>query len=555
MSVQLNPQINELDSQSICYRIYKHLYTNFFNAQLKKDERNPYGVEEGDDISIQLHNTAYGFAEAISMGVSVGEPGKGSGILLEYLKKTGGDMTGHLTANYGFEAGKDNNRIFCIVSDDEKGTYGVRISGNLDIGASCLVIGGGQFIRYDNTTEKATVSSRYIDFETSTILSNGEIIIGSKDSGIYLSDISLTFKGNQVYHGGNANCVSVDWMMKDGYVKGNLSVLGNTELSGNLKALSGLQLGANNKPVMSIVDNRATFTGFISFAPNSGIQIDDIPVLMRKNTTDILIGAVGGNLLLGSANTDKIKLQSHIATDDGQYTLVSKHGSGYFPESLTVRHNFGDLLLSSYRTEAIDEGIIIHKRLYFGTALDSYIYGRDKGLDFTSYVKYIDTETSKRIIITYNTLTKYVPSTSIYRPLAKNTASLLSSTNADFFVFNKPLEAKGHIGIDNSYTRLTDGSLFFTNESYLCNSANGIKHYGNAFFQSNISSEYFSSGFAGSGWSIMKNKLTDNIVATFDELTVRKKIHIYELEIQKINATNGSLWISDNCQGDTVQKL
>lgn len=40
----------------------------------------------------------------------------------------------------------------------------------------------------------------------------------------------------------------------------------------------------------------------------------------------------------------------------------------------------------------------------------------------------------------------------------------------------------------------------------------------------------------------------------FDELTIRKKMRIYELEIQKAYATNGSLWISDSCSGDRVEK-
>ena len=72
---------------------------------------------------------------------------------------------------------------------------------------------------------------------------------------------------------------------------------------------------------------------------------------------------------------------------------------------------------------------------------------------------------------------------------------------------------------------------------------------------SGISSERFASGFAGYGWAILPNLTTGNIAATFDELTVRKKMRIYELEVQKITATNGSLWVSDNCSGDTVIKL
>lgn len=88
-----------------------------------------------------------------------------------------------------------------------------------------------------------------------------------------------------------------------------------------------------------------------------------------------------------------------------------------------------------------------------------------------------------------------------------------------------------------------------------CNGEGGIKHYGNSTFLGSLSSEYFASGFAGAGWAIIRNLTTGNVAATFDELTVRKKMRIYELEVQKISATNGSLWVSDNCSGDLVEKI
>ena len=70
-----------------------------------------------------------------------------------------------------------------------------------------------------------------------------------------------------------------------------------------------------------------------------------------------------------------------------------------------------------------------------------------------------------------------------------------------------------------------------------------------------LSSERFSSGFAGEGRAITKNTRTGNVTITVDEAVVRKKARIYELEIQKITATNGSLWVSDACSGDTVMEV
>ena len=105
MSVQLHPDIETLDKESLCYSIYAQLYHNFFNAQQKKDDEHPYGIEEGDETSLRLNEDteAYGFASAIA-GAVAGEGGSGSGgLLLDYLKKSGGDMTGRLSANYGLK--------------------------------------------------------------------------------------------------------------------------------------------------------------------------------------------------------------------------------------------------------------------------------------------------------------------------------------------------------------------------------------------------------------------------------------------------------------------
>ena len=150
MSVQLHPDIETLDKESLCYSIYAQLYHNFFNAQQKKDDEHPYGIEEGDETSLRLKNTAYGFASAIA-GAVTGEGGSGSGgLLLDYLKKSGGDMTGKLSANYGFEAGIGNTRILETYSQDitdPEGVvtaieYGIRITGNLKVGGDSLHIGG-----------------------------------------------------------------------------------------------------------------------------------------------------------------------------------------------------------------------------------------------------------------------------------------------------------------------------------------------------------------------------------------------------------------------------
>jgi hypothetical protein len=72
---------------------------------------------------------------------------------------------------------------------------------------------------------------------------------------------------------------------------------------------------------------------------------------------------------------------------------------------------------------------------------------------------------------------------------------------------------------------------------------------GSTFIGSHIGSNTFTSGFAGSGW---KMDTTSDVSLTIDNLYVRKSMYVYELVINKIRCTNGSLWVSDACKIDHV---
>lgn len=537
----LLPDIGNLDKDSLCYSIYSQLYHNFFYAQ------DTGTITEGDQTSIRLHNTAYNFASAIASGLSGEGGGESGGILLDYLKKTGGDMRGMLRANYGFEAGTDN-RMQLRVSES-----GVDISGDLRLGGSNLYLGGKQVLQYESAQDRIKFNSRHIDIGTSFLHSTGELIIGAdKVTGIYITPALLRIGGKDVYHTGNANQPDVSWKMLDALVSGKLEVSGTVDLKGTLNALQGVSLGANGKTVLFIHSDTADFSGYLSFSEGYGIKIDGLPVLTRLKEKDMLLASAGGDLLLGSESTAKIRLQSTLWDIDGDTALVSKYGAACFPGSLTVRHNYGDDLLASYHKDKQDEGILIHKRLRMGSSEGAYLYGKNETLNFVSEVFRSDSENGMSVSYSYETSLSFAPSTSLYQRQDRPSDSFLLYTEADFFSLNKPIETSGHIGIDGSLTRLTDGQLFFTADSFLLSVAGGIRHYGDAYFMDGISSERFSSGFAGSGWAIQKNRTTGNIQATFDEVVIRKKMRVYELEVQKNTATNGSLWVSDSCSGDTV---
>lgn len=543
--IELLPDIGDLDKNSLCHSIYSQLYHNFFYAQ------DAGTITEGDQTSIRLHNTAYNFASAIASGVN-GEGGseESGGILLDYLKKSGGDMRGMLRANYGFEAGVENRSIISVTAD------GTLLSGDLKLGGNNLYLADKQVLRYDVDSHTALLESTHIDFTDSLLHGTGEFVFGTdKRTGVYITPSLLQVAGNNVYHEGNANRSDVSWKMSDAHIYGELRVTGVANIKGILTAEQGVNLGADGKTVFSIHSDTANLSGYLSFSEGFGIRINGMSVLTRLSENDIQLAAAGGDLLLGNESTHKIRMQSGLWDIDGDTTLISKYGAACFPGSITVRHNYGDDLLTSYHKDKQDEGIIIHKRLRMGNTKGAYLYGKDDALHLASTVNRTESKNGQTISYPSEAAFSFAPSTSLYKRLDRLSDTFFLSTDADFFGFNKPVEASGHIGIDGSFTRLTDKTLYFSTDSYLLSVAGGIRHYGDAYFVNGISSDRFSSGFAGSGWAIRKNMTTGSIQATFDEVVVRKKMRVYELEVQKHTATNGSLWVSDSCSGDTVIPL
>lgn len=546
MSVLLLPEIGELNPGSLCHSIYSELYHHFFNAQDKKSEENPYGIEEGDETSIRLRNLAYHFASAIA-GAVAGEGGEsGGGILLDYLKKTGGDMRGELRANYGFEAGAGNTRLlgtYAEVADDGvTPVYGLQVYGDIRIGGSNLFIGGRQFIRYTAGDGKVIIDNPVVSFGHSGLHSLGEMVFGeNKAQGVAISSDAIYIKGKEVYHAGNANLPTVNWTMQDATVSGKLQVAGAVTLSGELSALHGVKLGIGGKEVITLFPEEARLNGFLSIGVGYGVKIGPHPVLYRANETDVRLACKSGCLLLGSESTQQIRLFSGLTDVDGDNILISKYGGAYFPDSFRAAHNYGADLLSTYRENDSDEGLVIHKKMRFGNKQGVFLSGDSQQLFLCG--------------VSENAAFGFRDSTSVYQLPSSGSRSFYLATSCDFITFSQAIEAKKSVGIDGSFTRLTDKHLFLSSENYLLSLPDGIKYFGNAYFTGSVSSERFSPGFAGYGWAILKNEASGHVAATFDELIVRKKMRIYELEVQKDVATNGSLWISDSCSGDEVVKI
>lgn len=576
----LNEEIGKIEAGSSLDKLYNSLLSGFIKAQDDKlpdytsseyvtkkigedgaivyiadEEKIKANVEEQKLITMK--NAAYLLASSVvgnSPGGGSSGGGSGGGL---FVSKSGDYMTGKLSTLFGFDAGENGVKILEVYQTPEANavdrTSIVKVNGELHLDSYGLFIDNNNVMNHVGNT--LTLLSPVIKLDGSVQCSSNVIVgkIDIEQDGLYFNDADNRYI---YYHSGIANKKDVDWTMKNGTVDGNLLVNGDSVLNGSFKSLHGCLLGANGNVILDISNpSEAVINADLKLSKS--LFLADNKILYQKNAHIISLSAPKKILNIGDDATNKINLQTGVYDDDGEYQLISKFGDGYFPNSFRAGYALGSTLIETYKNDTNDSGVFISKWLKFNNSFGPGIHSNGDYLQLQSPFKYnenIDGETS--IITEHKTVSlQFQESTSLYAPLNKKSASLFFTTDADFYVFDKPIESQKSIGITNSKTRLSNNQLFFDSSVYLQALTDGIKYYGNAYIVNNIGSVQFSSGFAGSGWQIYKNLLTGNINATFDELTVRKKMRIYELEVQKQSVTNGSLWVSDACSGDLVEEI
>lgn len=556
MGVILLPGIENLDPESLCYSIYTQLYQNFFNAQ------DPGTITEGDATSVRLRNTAYGFAEAIAGGVAGEGSVPGVGVLAAYLKRSGGDMSGPLSADYGFVAGIDNHRLletYRKPETDAQGQitgygYSVRITSDLRVEGDNLYFGGQQFITYIGKLGTMFIRYPKMDFSSSSIRALGEMYFGaSKNAGVYLSPHAMQFAGHDVYHTGNAGHADADWTMKDATVTGMLTVRGTMTLKNSLTALYGITLGNEGVARLYILGESVEVNADLSLLGAHGIYMLGGAVLSSANGNSVALNAPGGEVLLGPSATTALRLLSPLKDQLGTHVLLTPAGDAYFPGSLRIAHNLGADLLTTYNNNTIDTGVVVHRYLRMGSASGPGLTHVAGNILFTSAVtRTVDGREQK---VWHEALIGHKTSESLMAPADNSWNDMFIRTDAHHFHFENPIYGENFIGIARSSTRLEKECLFLTDDHRLQSVQGGIKHYGQALFIDGVSSEFFSSGFSGSGWAVLYNATTGAATATFDDLVVRRRMRVYEMEVQRTRATDGALWISDSCSGDSVVQV
>lgn len=97
------------------------------------------------------------------------------------------------------------------------------------------------------------------------------------------------------------------------------------------------------------------------------------------------------------------------------------------------------------------------------------------------------------------------------------------------------------------------GSWSFDGQCYANNNwifKENTRFYKDIVTSGSLSSPQFAGGFGGYGWMLDSNTNT----LTIDNLVVRKAMQVYEMVINQISATNGSLWVSNSTKIEKVYR-
>lgn len=605
----LNPAINGLDTTSTLYDLYTRFYDGMVKANrtdapafvtapvYEKNEDGTYKLDEDGakivDVSamatsmeeysaILIKNSAYMFANAIVSTISPNQGGDGGTSGVGFLIRSGDTMQGMLGALYGFEAGDGNTKIFETVVDSSDNklaivTGSLRVSENVEVAESLslsdkgICFGGEQVVWHEDSS--LSLSSPEIDLIGDVVV-DGSIKVGN----VAIDKDGLSYDGYVFYHSGNSNKDDVDWTMRDAYIKRDLQVVGSSTIEGVFVSSGGFLFSIDNNSLLYSISGKNTspyveLNSDLSIVNNHGIKCNGNHIVWVRNGNIVSFSAPGSVMNLGDSGTDgdgssvatkHIALQADIKSYNGAYTMITHDGNANFPNGFsTGAANAVGATFRTYYTGNNDYGVVSMSNMRFGSEEGPSFSSDSTKLNISLPFSY----TLGGILYNASAAFTWCIKTSdsiVYNPtFARAKSSLFLDTDATHFAFGAPIEAeKFSIKSSRYKTQLAENVLFFDDRTFIEGLEDGMRLSQNSMFDGNLysfnsetSSISFSSGFAGSGWAIMEDSLVGGTHATFDSLTIRKKMRVYEFEVQKISTANGALWVSDSCSGDEVVKL
>ena len=175
--------------------------------------------------------------------------------------------------------------------------------------------------------------------------------------------------------------------------------------------------------------------------------------------------------------------------------------------------------------------------------------------------EHVNTNSSRYVLKTGDTMTGPLTINTKEAPLKVKSTELVKNFNANYLQgYGASAFARRNYDetINGSWT--FTGKNKFTNKNTFEDTAVFTGHdknaairvgTGNIITDGGLGSSVFVSGMNGSGWRLDSETNTLEI----DNLIVRGILNVYELVVNKVSATNGSLWVTDSFKIKTVHNL
>lgn len=139
-----------------------------------------------------------------------------------------------------------------------------------------------------------------------------------------------------------------------------------------------------------------------------------------------------------------------------------------------------------------------------------------------------------------DTMTGQLEINTVDPPLIVASSKLVSNLNAEFINgYSSDDLAKKNVD-EYIYGNWTFKGKGVSEDTWVFK--DNVRMYGDLVTSRSLTSPDFMSGFGGYGWRLDANTNT----LTVDYLVVRKAMRVYELVINKISATNGSIWVTNS---------
>lgn len=243
-----------------------------------------------------------------------------------------------------------------------------------------------------------------------------------------------------------------------------------------------------------------------------------------------IIGDKSSDIVLETLGKVYIKFGNNLKLLNDLFSTLDKSSEDTkISENTIITDTYQELIASKYPGDGIFGFCSSNKTLYMSFG-GEWIPILDTSVSFKEdYVKKSgDTMTGQLEIVTGSA------------PLVVNSTKLVRNLNSDY-LRNYSDSDFGKKHLDETI----DGKWSFKDKTTF---KNDTLQEGNLYCSGSIGTSEFESGYNGYGWKL---DATTNTL-TIDNLIVRKVMHVYELVVNQISATNGSLWVTNSAKCESA---